>query len=48
MGQDRLHHLAMMAVEKDVLYGLDHGDVIDRFTQAKPRRYALMHKGPKK
>jgi len=48
MGQDRLHHLAMMAVEKDVLCGLDHGDIIDRFAQAKPRRYALMHKGPKK
>ncbi|XP_049892032.1 zinc finger MYM-type protein 1-like [Epinephelus moara] len=38
MGQDRLHHLAMLAIEKDVLCGLDHGDVIDRFAQATPRR----------
>ncbi|KAJ3580971.1 hypothetical protein NHX12_032687 [Muraenolepis orangiensis] len=48
MGQDRLHHLAIMAVEKEALCGLDHGDVIDRFAQVKPRRYPLMLKGPKK
>ncbi|CAB1449808.1 unnamed protein product, partial [Pleuronectes platessa] len=33
MGQERLHHLAIMAVEKDALCGLDHGEVIDRFAQ---------------
>ena len=45
MGQERLHHLAIMAVEKDALCGLDHGEVIDRFAQVKPRRYPLVLKG---
>lgn len=35
MSQDRLHHLAIMAVEKEALCGLDHGDVIDRFAEVK-------------
>jgi len=42
MGQDRLHHLAILSVEKEELSKLSHSLVIDRSAKMKSRRYTLM------
>jgi len=44
MGQDRLHHLAILSVEKEELSKLSHNQLIDRFAKRKNRRYTLMLK----
>lgn len=41
MGIERLHHLAVMSIEKEVLEALNHNTVIDHFTIMKERRYRL-------
>lgn len=41
MGQDRLHHLAIMSVEREELSKLSHSQVIDCFAKMKTRRYSL-------
>lgn len=40
--RNRVSHLALMSIEKELLVGLDHGEVIGWFAQLKPRRYCLM------
>ncbi|KAL1005411.1 hypothetical protein UPYG_G00058770 [Umbra pygmaea] len=40
--QDRLHHLAVLSIEKDAVGDLEHNVVIDRFAKLKSRRYSLM------
>ncbi|KAK0138714.1 Zinc finger MYM-type protein 1 [Merluccius polli] len=42
MGQDRLHHLAIMSVEREELSKFSHGQVIDHFAKMKTRRYSLL------
>lgn len=42
MGQKRLHSLAVMSIEKDMLQHLSHNRVIDRFATLKNRRHSLM------
>ncbi|XP_067286713.1 zinc finger MYM-type protein 1-like [Pseudorasbora parva] len=42
MGQSRLHQLAVMAIEKDVVEQLDHNKIINRFATLKERRHRLM------
>ncbi|ROI15900.1 Zinc finger MYM-type protein 1 [Anabarilius grahami] len=42
MGQSRLHQLAVMAIEKDVVEQLDHDKIINRFATLKERRHRLM------
>uniref|UniRef100_A0AAR2KLQ3 HAT C-terminal dimerisation domain-containing protein n=1 Tax=Pygocentrus nattereri TaxID=42514 RepID=A0AAR2KLQ3_PYGNA len=42
MGQDRLNHLAVMSIEKELLTSIDQGNIINRFAEIKPRRYSLM------
>lgn len=44
MGQDRLHHLAVLSVEQEELCKLSESQVIDRFAKMKNRRYTLLHK----
>ncbi|XP_041636020.1 uncharacterized protein LOC121504971 [Cheilinus undulatus] len=44
MGQERLHHLVVLAVEKEELLKLGHSQVSDRFAKMKNRRHALMLK----
>lgn len=44
MGQDRLHHLALLSVEREELGKLSQSQVIDRFAKMKHRRYSLMLK----
>lgn len=43
-GQNRLQHLAVMAIEKDVLDQVQHQKVIDRFATLKIRRHSLICK----
>lgn len=42
MGQKRLHHLAVMSVESDVLEKIDPERVIDRFSSLKVRQHSLV------
>ncbi|KAJ8366209.1 hypothetical protein SKAU_G00150400 [Synaphobranchus kaupii] len=42
MGQKRLHSLAAMSIESDILGWLSHNIVIDRFATLKKRRHTLM------
>uniref|UniRef100_A0AAR2IPQ8 TTF-type domain-containing protein n=1 Tax=Pygocentrus nattereri TaxID=42514 RepID=A0AAR2IPQ8_PYGNA len=42
MGQDRLNHLAVRSIEKELLTSIDQGNIINRFAEIKPRRYSLM------
>ena len=42
MGQTRLHSLAAMSIESDILGGLSHNTLIDRFATLKNRRHSLM------
>ncbi len=42
MGQCRLHQLAVMAIEKDVVEQLDHNKILNRFATLKERRHRLM------
>uniref|UniRef100_A0AAR2LVQ4 TTF-type domain-containing protein n=1 Tax=Pygocentrus nattereri TaxID=42514 RepID=A0AAR2LVQ4_PYGNA len=42
MGQDRLNHLAVKSIEKELLTSMDQGNIINRFAEIKPRRYSLM------
>lgn len=42
MGQKRLHNLAAMSIENDILKHLSHNRVIDRFATIKNRRHLLM------
>ncbi len=42
MGQCRLHQLAVMAIEKDVVEQLDHNTILNRFATLKERRHRLM------
>lgn len=42
MGQKRLHSLAAMSIESDILGCLSHNRVIDRFATLKNRRHSLM------
>uniref|UniRef100_A0A8C9XYC6 HAT C-terminal dimerisation domain-containing protein n=1 Tax=Sander lucioperca TaxID=283035 RepID=A0A8C9XYC6_SANLU len=42
MGQKRLHNLAAMSIENDILKHLSHNRVIDRFATLKNRRHFLM------
>ncbi|XP_073726196.1 zinc finger MYM-type protein 1-like [Misgurnus anguillicaudatus] len=44
MGQDRLHHLAVLSVEREELCKLSQSQVIDRFAKMKNRLYSLMLK----
>ena len=41
-GQERLHHLAVMAVEKELLCRTDPEDIIDRFAKLTTRRHELL------
>uniref|UniRef100_A0A3B3QXG8 DUF4371 domain-containing protein n=1 Tax=Paramormyrops kingsleyae TaxID=1676925 RepID=A0A3B3QXG8_9TELE len=42
MGQCRLHQLAVMVIEKEVLEQLDHDKIINRFATLKERRHRLI------
>lgn len=42
MGQNRLHNLAVMSIETEVLDGISHDTVIDRFANLKVRRHRLV------
>ncbi|KAM3859970.1 zinc finger MYM-type protein 1 [Diretmus argenteus] len=42
MGQDRLHQLALLSIEKGLLSELDHDKVIDTFAQLTNRRHSLL------
>ena len=44
MGQDRLHHLAIMSVERGELSKLSQSQLIDSFAKMKQRRYRLLLK----
>lgn len=44
MGQERLHNLAILTVEREELSKLNHCQVIDCFAKMKPRRYRLLLK----
>lgn len=44
MGQDRLHHLAILAVEREQVCALNQSQVIDRFAQLKTGHYSLLLK----
>ncbi|KAG9264494.1 zinc finger MYM-type protein 1-like [Astyanax mexicanus] len=42
MGQNRLHHLAVMSIEKELLDSISPDIVIDRFANLKVRRHRLV------
>ena len=42
MEQKRLHHLAVMSVESEVLENIDPEKVIDRFASMKVRQHSLV------
>jgi len=42
MGYDRLHHLAVLSVEKQELCELSHSQAIDHFATMKNRWYSVM------
>lgn len=42
MGKNRLHHLAVMSIEKELLDSISHDRVIDRFANLKVRRHSLV------
>ena len=42
MCQDRIHHLALMSIERGLLDELDHDKAIDTFAQLSNRRHSLI------